>query len=86
MIVVVAIVTLTPVNQDSALFAQGRVRRLIGRRRAGLDRYVGALSREMGQESVDPISDMLSQLTGKVMSAFRSLLFITLPAFLVQPS
>ena len=57
--------TLTATHQDSASVAQSRVRRLIGRRRAGLDRYIGALSREMGQDSIDPIADMLTQLTGK---------------------
>ena len=57
---------MTYAHQDSqSTVAQSRVRRLIGRRRAGLDRYIGALSREMGQDSIDPIADMLTQLTGK---------------------
>lgn len=46
---------------------QNRVRRLIGRRRAGLDRYIGVLSREVGsgpQEGIDPIAELLSQLSG----------------------
>jgi len=39
---------------------------LIGRRRAGLDRYLGALSREASQpqDNVDPITELLSQLSG----------------------
>lgn len=47
---------------------QSRVRRLIGRRRAGLDRYVGVLSREAGQshDNIDPITDLLSQLSGEL--------------------
>ncbi len=61
----IAMVTLTSVNQDSASGSQSRVRHVIGRRRAGLGRYVTALSRELGQDSVDPIADMLSQLTGR---------------------
>ena len=50
--------------------AQSRVRRLIGRRRAGLDRYIGVLSREVGQgapDSIDPITELLTQLSGKGM-------------------
>ena len=46
---------------------QSRVRRLIGRRRAGgLDRYIGAFSRESSQQqdSTDPITELLSQLSG----------------------
>ena len=48
--------------------AQSRVRRLIGRRRAGLDRYIGVLSREVGaggQDGIDPITELLTQLSGK---------------------
>lgn len=48
---------------------QSRVRRLIGRRRAGLDRYIGVLSREVGsgqqQDNVDPITELLTQLSGR---------------------
>lgn len=53
-------------EQDIA--TQSRVRRLIGRRRAGLDRYIGVLSREMGsvglQDNGDPITELLTQLSG----------------------
>ena len=47
---------------------QSRVRRLIGRRRGGgLDRYIGVLQREasQNQDSVDPITELLSQLSGE---------------------
>ena len=52
---------------------QSRVRRLIGRRRAGLDRYLGTLSREASQpqDSVDPITELLSQLSGQKMREKR---------------
>ena len=55
---------------------QSRVRRLIGRRRAGLDRYVGVLSREAGQshDNIDPITDLLSQLSGELESHIEGLL------------
>ena len=47
---------------------QSRVRRLIGRRRGGggLDRYVGMFQREAAPlpDSVDPITELLSQLSG----------------------
>lgn len=46
---------------------QSRVRRLIGRRRGGgLDRYVGVFQREasQSQDNVDPITELLSQLSG----------------------
>lgn len=43
---------------------QSRVRRLIGRRRAGLDRYASILSREASQShDYDPITELLSQLS-----------------------
>ena len=48
---------------------QSRVRRLIGRRRGGgLDRYVGVFQREAAQpqDNVDPITELLSQLSGIV--------------------
>ena len=51
--------------------AQSRVRRLIGRRRAGLDRYIGVLSREMGQgsqDNADPIAELLTQLSGETIN------------------
>ena len=57
---------MTVEHQDMA--AQSRVRRLIGRRRAGLDRYIGVLSREVGaggQDGIDPITELLTQLSGK---------------------
>lgn len=46
---------------------QNRVRRLIGRRRGGgLDRYISALREpaSQSQDNVDPISELLSQLSG----------------------
>ena len=49
---------------------QSRVRRLIGRRRGGglgaADRYMGVFHREaaQSQDSVDPITELLSQLSG----------------------
>lgn len=65
--------SLTPVHQDMA--TQSRVRRLIGRRRAGLDRYIGVLSREVGsgpQDNVDPITELLTQLSGWLAVAVSS--------------
>ena len=49
---------------------QSRVRRLIGRRRAGLDRYIGVLSRggevvSGAQDNVDPITELLAHLSGE---------------------
>ena len=55
-----------PHHEQNAV--QSRVRRLIGRRRGGgLDRYIGVLQREAGQaqDSVDPITELLSQLSGE---------------------
>ena len=59
--------SLTSVHQDPTV-VQSRVRRLIGRRRAGLDRYASILSREASQShDYDPITELLSQLSsGKV--------------------
>ena len=58
--------SLTTLFHDMA--TQSRVRRLIGRRRAGLDRYIGVLSREVGgggaQDNIDPITELLTQLSG----------------------
>lgn len=56
-------------EQEAMGGAQGRVRRLIGRRRGGgMDRYIGVLSREVGQaavqDNVDPITELLTQLSG----------------------
>ena len=58
---------LDPSHHDPTV--QSRVRRLIGRRRAGLDRYVG-MFRESGQaqDNVDPITELLSQLSSKLDS------------------
>jgi hypothetical protein len=51
------------VHQDPTV-VQSRVRRLIGRRRAGLDRYASILSREASQpHDYDPITELLSQLS-----------------------
>lgn len=61
------LISLTASYQDVA--AQSRVRRLIGRRRAGLDRYIGVLSREVGsggQDNIDPITELLTQLSGVI--------------------
>ena len=50
-------------HQDPTV-VQSRVRRLIGRRRAGLDRYASILSREASQpHDYDPITELLSQLS-----------------------
>ena len=50
-------------HQDPTV-VQSRVRRLIGRRRAGLDRYASILSREASQShDYDPITELLSQLS-----------------------
>lgn len=62
--------SLTLLHQEAMGGAQGRVRRLIGRRRGGgMDRYIGVLSREVGQaavqDNVDPITELLTQLSGK---------------------
>lgn len=55
--------SLTSVHQDPTV-VQSRVRRLIGRRRAGLDRYASILSREASQShDYDPITELLSQLS-----------------------
>lgn len=62
--------SLTPLHQDMA--TQSRVRRLIGRRRAGLDRYIGVLSRGgevvSGAQDNDPITELLAHLSGEVVS------------------
>ena len=55
--------SLTSLYQDPTV-VQSRVRRLIGRRRAGLDRYASILSREASQShDYDPITELLSQLS-----------------------
>ena len=55
--------SLTSVHQDPTV-VQSRVRRLIGRRRAGLDCYASILSREASQpHDYDPITELLSQLS-----------------------
>ena len=55
--------SLTSLYQDPTV-VQSRVRRLIGRRRAGLDRYASILSREASQpHDYDPITELLSQLS-----------------------
>ena len=55
--------SLTSMHQDPTV-VQSRVRRLIGRRRAGLDRYASILSREASQShDYDPITELLSQLS-----------------------
>lgn len=66
--------SLTPLYQDST---QSRVRRIIGRRRAaGLDRYIGVLRQGGGQDSIDPITELLSQLSSKVMSSSNGPVYV----------
>ncbi len=46
---------------------QSRVRRILGRRRAGLDRYVGMFrDSAQSQDNVDPITELLSQLSSEL--------------------
>jgi hypothetical protein len=71
--------SLTPLYQDMA--TQTRVRRLIGRRRAGLDRYIGVLSREVGsgqQDNIDPITELLTHLSGMLQVAWLHVIFLLL--------